>query len=220
LSRDRQACFALKKDSENMQSKMIATVLILLLAGESVATANSLENSNNTGNSIGQSLQLRPNIKQYVDQLRAFALIGAAHTTDSLSLLNQTNHRNQIADDPKPFPAGRYRIEFRKGADIKIILVQTENKVGHYVTVIPGKISIDGYVQLFNDQNEAVPSGPRLTRDEIDYLLRMIYSKCYSTSVNNEFVELNKLKDMLLAVLFSSAQDVQDYHHNLISQFY
>lgn len=50
-----------------------------------------------------------------------------------------------------PFPAGRYAVTFTGEKGVKHLILQTENKVGHFHPVIPGQTKIDGYVALTDD---------------------------------------------------------------------
>lgn len=157
---------------------------------------------------------IRPEIKQYIDQLKEYSLITVVHTTDTLSVGRQI----YLPKPPKPFPAGRYKVIFKKKNDERAILVQTESKVGHYVTITPGVTDIGGYVKLFNSADIEGPGGIQPNQDEIDYLLGMIYSKFCDPMDSTTATRLNQLKDMILAIRFSKLPGLTEFHDRLVAQ--
>ncbi len=193
-------------------------MLIYFLIGLVLPSVNALASECSPENFMNYKLQIRPQIKIFLDQLTLFKLVAVGHTTDSLSMdLGNAEHEN-IPQPPKPFPTGLYKVIFERGKEKRGLMVQTESKVGHYVTIIPGKTDIGGYVQLFNDLQEHLPSGQMLSSNEIDYFVRLIYSRFCNPLNNSEHENMNKLKDMLLAIMFSNRKGIDEYHNRLIQQ--
>ncbi len=163
---------------------------------------------------MNSDLSVRPEIRQYIDQLKGYSLMAVGHTTDSIGM----GPSNSSLRPPKPFPAGSYKAIFQRDGGVKAVLVQTENKVGHFVTVIPGITDIGGYVRLFADPSTEFPDGLELTADELDYFIRMVYSRFCKPLEADAAAQFNKLKDMLLAIRFSAKPGINEYHENLLGQ--
>jgi hypothetical protein len=158
---------------------------------------------------------IRPEVKEFIDQIRSYTLTASFHTTDSLEPLEPKPSKIKPAD-PRAFPAGRYKILFERKGDTKAIWVNVEEHVGHFVTVIPGATKVDGSVQLSSTPSVEVPNGITINNDEIDYLIVMTY-RSFCVSLHRETAaKLNRFKDMLLATRFQTALDVQAYHRRLV----
>ena len=165
---------------------------------------------------MNPTADIRPHIKQNIDRLKDYSLTSVVHTTDSLSM--PMGRGLYLPNLPKPFPAGRYQVLFKKNDDVKAILVQTESKVGHINTITPGVTDVGGYVKLFNSTDTEGPGGIQLAQDEIDYLLAMIYSKFCDSIDDSTAARLNKLKDMILAIRFSGAPGITEFHNRLLEK--
>lgn len=194
-------------------------LLVYLLVGIMVLPpVNAFCSDCSPGEFMDYDLKVRPQIKVFLDQIISFTLISVGHTTDSLTTHLVSSKEEKSCQPPKPFPAGLYKVIFVKGTEGRALLIQTESKISHYSKIIPGKTDVGGYVQLFNNLQEKIPSGEKLNLDEIDYLLRLIYSRFCNTLNNKECEYLNKLKDMLLAILFSDKKGIDEYHQKLIQR--
>lgn len=190
---------------------------ILLLVGVllgGIAPYTTLAQSCSLETMMNSDLLVRPEIKKYVDQVKEYSLLAVGHTTDSIAM----SPSNSLPRPPEPFPAGRYKAIFQRERDVRAVLVQTENKVGHFVTVTPGITDISGYVQLFVDPSVEVPDGLILTTDELDYLIRMVYARFCKPLAVDTAAQLNQLKDMLLAIRFSAKPGIKKYHEGLLAQ--
>lgn len=160
------------------------------------------------------NLDIRPNVKRYLDELSAFHLVHVGHTTDSISI----KLIKRLPKDPRTFDAGRFKVVFRKGGEVKAIIVQTESAVGHYAKVVPGKTAVDGYIQLNADPKGEGAYGPKLEPKEVDYFIRIIYSKFRVPLEAEEAKRLDNLKDMALAIMFNSKTGINKYHLELLKQ--
>lgn len=188
--------------------------LIGLLLGGVLAPVKTFAQSCLLETMMNSNLPVRPEVKQYFDQLKEYSLIAVGHTTDSVTMSRSKN----LLRSPKPFAAGRYKAIFQRDGEVRAVLVQTENKVGHFVTVTPGVTDIGGYVQLFTDPYTEVPDGMKLTTDELDYFIRTVYSRFCKPIEANEAMQFNQLKDMLLAIRFSAKPGIKEYHEELLSR--
>jgi hypothetical protein len=160
-------------------------------------------------------LSLRPFIQQYIDKLRSFDVISIGHSTD---LLQVVSAKRRMPKAPTAFDAGRFEVQFSKGDDVESIILQTESKVGHYATVIPGVTVIDGYVELDANSKETQINWQQLSRDEIDYFIRMLYFK-FSEPLNDEEAQnIDALKDIALAIFFNGREGIAAYHKKLGEQ--
>jgi len=159
------------------------------------------------------TMNIRPEIKNWIDALYFFKIVSAEHTT-----LNMPSKKIRIPEGPKPFPAGRFKITFEKGSHKKAIICQTEEIVGHIAMVVPGKTRVGGYIQLLDNPIEVSGSGPKLNPDEIDYFIQTIYRKFSEPVVDNEADLLNKTKDYALSILFSEKGGIDEYHSDQIKK--
>lgn len=139
------------------------------------------------------AVDLRPDVKQYIERLKDYLLTSAVDTTDSMAL----GRGHYEPDVPKPFPAGRYEVLFKNNNDSKALLVRTESKIGHLKTITLGVTDVGGYVKIFNSVDTEGSGGRQLGRDEIDYLLAMIYSKYCDSLDDSTAARLSQLKDKI-----------------------
>jgi hypothetical protein len=163
---------------------------------------------------IPAKINMHPTVKESIDEIRGYSLLGSVHTTDSLS----AGQRKRMPENPKPFPAGRYKVVFEKKGDAKALWVNTEESVGHFETITPGVTEIRGSVQLGPDSKAEAPVGPKLNDEEIDYLIAALYSRFCTSLDSDAATRLNRLKDMLLAVRFSRKAELEAYHLRLLGQ--
>lgn len=157
---------------------------------------------------------LRPEIKQYLDELRNYSVTSLAHTTDSLP----SKMEYRFPESPSQFPAGRFKAVFTRSGQTRAILVQTEEKVPHFTTITPGTTDIGGYVQLFSDPTIENPDGATLNLSEIDYLIQIVYTGFCRPLDTVSATTHNQLKDRLLAIRFSSKPGIRQYHGRLADQ--
>ncbi len=163
--------------------------------------------------------KVRPAVKTELDRVRESSLKGPAHTTDSLSPADGPAVQLSKPANPKPFPAGNYRSVFSDRGKSFAVWVDTERRLGHYATVVPGASDLQGTVQLSPDADATPPTGPILNDEEIDYLLGAVYAKFCSPLDAETADQLNRLKDMLLAVRFSGKRGaMMRFHRRLLSQ--
>lgn len=171
------------------------------------------------------SSKIRPEIKIYIDELYNSEITSIEHTTESIE---QTKKR--LPEDPKIFRAGRYRAVFNNINDKKVMIFQTEEKVGHIAPVTPGKTDIGGYVEIqknaegvaratksLDNQNSLNDyTDLKLNAFELDYLIKMIYKKFEKPIDNTQADRLNSVKDYALAIMFSGKNGITEYHNQLI----
>lgn len=192
-------------------SIFIATVLFVFTTNEKSV---SLSNKTSKTEMASSMLNMRSAIKQYIDELFKFDVASVEHTTDSVA----QPPKKRLPDKPKQFDAGRFKVMFVKGAEIKALICQTENKVGHIAKVIPGKTDIGGYVQILDDPSKDFISGSTLNDSEVDYFVQMLYRKFSKPLTDDEEILLNKVKDISLAILFSGKPGIDEYHNNQIKK--
>ncbi|MBI4684957.1 MAG: hypothetical protein HY755_07135 [Nitrospirae bacterium] len=158
------------------------------------------------------TMNIRIEIKKWIDELYFFDIESAEHTTwfDRVKI--------RIPDDPKPFAAGRFKVSFKRRDEQKAIICQTEEIVGHYAIVVPGQTKVDGYIQLLDNPMADFGSGPKLNPDELDYFIQTLYRKFSQPLGNEEADLLNKTKDWSLSIMFSGKQGINEYHENQIKK--
>jgi hypothetical protein len=180
--------------------KHLLFVLILL-------TSIFLNNLFCLANSMLSTTVIRPNIKVYLTELKVFQALSVQHTTDAESILGK-----KVPNKPESFDAGRFKILFKKGREVRAIIIQTEEVVGHYAQVIPGKTNIGGHIQILNNPEEDYGPGKILNTEELKYFVEIIYEKFREPLSEEEACQLNKIKDYALAIMFSGKDGIEEYH--------
>lgn len=158
------------------------------------------------------NLQLRPEIKKYIDELYHFSILSVAHTTDSIPRPPE----RRTPSPPKPFDAGRFRVIFEKDAEVRALICQTESKVGHYARVVPGETDVGGHVQILDDPEVDSGPGATLTSDELDHYVQMLYRKFSVPLSEDEAALIDKTKNIALAIMFSKRQGIEGYHREQV----
>ncbi len=178
------------------------------------------------------SSKIRPEIKIYIDELYNSAITSVEHTTKSVE-----QHIKRLPDDPKEFGAGRFKVVFNNNGDKKVMIFQTEEKVGHIAQIILGKTDIGGYVEIQKNPEKDNAEGVTGTTDslgnqsalnnytdltlnttELDYLIKMLYKKFEKPMSDAQANYLNNVKDYALAIMFSGKNGITEYHKQLINK--
>jgi hypothetical protein len=184
----------------------------LLIRGQQT-NQNTMVISNEFGPTNG-IVKVRPEIKQYLDELASFQLVGLEHTTDSI-VPPPARHNPAI---PAEFDAGRFRVLFVKGGERRVLICQTEAVVGHYARVTPGKTKVGGFVEILDDPASDEGPGRKLSIGELDYFVQGIYQRFSKPLTDEQAALLNRIKDYSLAVLFSGRKGIEEYHLGLVKQ--
>jgi hypothetical protein len=159
--------------------------------------------------------KIRPYVKRFIERLGDYRLESPTHTTDGLSETSVKRQR-RVPGDPRPFPAGRYKVVFEGDQDRGALWIDTEVLVGHFSTVTPGVTDTGGYVQISDDPDVERPAGPRLTDEELEYLIARLYSRfCREVDIDTG-TRLDEVKDRLLAVRFGRRSGLQEFHGELL----
>jgi hypothetical protein len=156
--------------------------------------------------------EMRCEVKRYLDELVGCSLESLAQTTDSMA----GPKRRWQPKAPAPFPAGSYKAVFRGHGRAYALLAQTEEKFPHFSTIRPGLDKIGGFVQLFVDPRGETPEGQVLLASELDYLIRIVYSKACAPLDEAAAGPLDALKDRLLAIRFNSKPSMVAHHQRLL----
>lgn len=212
---------------------MIVIILLLILVGTLSFLIFSKQKTS-TPILIGNidSSKIRPEIKIYIDELYDSEITSIEHTTKSIE-----QPERRLPADPKKFSAGRYKVVFNNSDDKKVIIFQTEEKVGHIAPVTPGKTNIGGYVEIQKNPEKDNAEGVTATTDsidnqgllnnytdlklnnsELDYLIKMLYKKFEKPIVDTQADYLNSVKDYALAIMFSEKNGIIEYHNQLINE--
>ncbi len=193
-------------------------------------------NSQKTGTPILitdiDSSKIRPEIKAYIDELYNSEITSIEHTTESIE-----QNKKRLPADPKIFSAGRYKVVFNNANDKKVMIFQTEEKVGHITPITPGKTDIGGYVEIQKNPEEDSAEGVthttkslenqsslnnytdlKLNDSELDYLIKILYKKFEKPMVDTQANYLNSVKDYALAIMFSEKNGITEYHNQLINE--
>lgn len=182
--------------------------------------------------SLANLSKIRPEVKTYIDELSDSEITSIKHTTKSIG-----QAKKRSPEYPKAFDAGRYEVVFNNGNDKKVMIFQTEEKVGHISPVTPGKTDIGGYVEIQKNPEKNNAEGITSTTDslenqsslnnytdlklnesELDYLIRILYKKFDKPSTDTQANNLNSVKDYALAIKFSGKNGINEYHNNLIKE--
>jgi len=186
--------------------------------------------------SIGQQadigIEIRPVIKNYIDDLSVSEIVSIQHTTDGIE-----ENKKRYPNEPKVFPAGRYKVMFIRNGDKSAMIFQTEEKIQHLLPVMPGKSDAGGFVEILIDPLSVQNDGAskitldreqgkelssigdlKLNGPELDYLIRMLYRKFEKPLTESQAMSLNLVKDYALAIKFSGKDGLDEYHKNLLRE--
>lgn len=210
----------------------VAVILLLVLAGVLLSIFYKQKTVPQSLIANVDSSNLRPEIKIYIDELYDSEVTSIEHTTDGIE---QTSKR--LPENPKIFDAGKYKVVFNNTNDKKVMIFQTEEKVGHIAPVTPGKTDIGGYVEIQknpeSDNSEGVThttkseenqgslnnyADLKLNDYELDYLVKMLYKKFENPMDDTQASYLNNVKDYALAIMFSGKNGITEYHNQLINE--
>lgn len=202
-----------------------ALVMIFLLAG-----CVNLKTENNASLATVDLSKIRPEVKIYIDELYNSEITSVEHTTDGIE-----QSKKRLPDSPKIFNAGRFKAVFNNGNDKKIMIFQTEEKVGHFAPITPGQTDVGGYVEIQRDPEKDNAEGItnttisienqntldnytdlKLNESELDYLIRTLYKKFVKPLTETQANSLNRVKDYALAIKFSGRSGIDEYNNNLI----
>jgi hypothetical protein len=190
----------------------IAVLLVgMLLAG----VAGSQETNTSPAPSRGlrsskQAPPMRPAVKTYIDELSSFEPVSVTHTTDAIG--GPATLRKPAP--PVSFAAGRFKVFFEKGEQRRVAIIQTEERVGHYVEVVPGMSRIEGGVELLAGPKSENGAGFKLTETEQDYFIRSIFRRFSRPLTDEDAALLNKIKDCSMAIFFSGRKGIDKYYED------
>jgi hypothetical protein len=218
-----------------MKKNLTMTVIIILLILVGVLSFSIFRKQEISIPSLITNIdssKIRSEIKIYIDELYNSEITSIEHTTDSIE-----QSKKILPDNPRVFSAGRYKVVFNNANDKKVMIFQTEEKVGHVSPVTPGKTDVGGYVEIQknpeNDNAENVThttksldnqgslnkyTDLKLNASELDYLTRMLYKKFEKSMTGTQANNLNSVKDYALAIMFSGKNGIAEYHNQLINE--
>lgn len=161
-----------------------------------------------------QELQVRPEIRAFLDELKEGTVTGVKHTTRGIQEMKPF-----VPESPKPFGAGRFQVDFdTAGGEGRAFIVQTEAKVGHLAPVTPGETNIGGHISLLSDPADSRSETIQLTRDEQEAMLESLYAKTGQRMTKSTADATNFAISSVAAVRYSGegASAVSAKHHSLI----
>ncbi|KKS77936.1 MAG: hypothetical protein UV64_C0008G0001 [Parcubacteria group bacterium GW2011_GWC1_43_11b] len=212
---------------------IVLVIVLLIVAGTLSFLIFNKQKPNNQISLTGiDSSQIRPEIKIYLDELYDSEITSIEHTTDSIE-----ESTRRFPDNPKIFEAGRFKVVLNNDGDKKVMIFQTEEKVGHIAPVIPGKTDVGGYVEIQrnpeSDNSEDIAhttqsienqdklnniADLKLNEFELDYLIRILYKKFEKPLTDEQAQNLNEIKDYALAIKFSGRDGITQYHNSLVNE--
>lgn len=157
---------------------------------------------------------VRPEVKQFCDELKEGMITGTRHTTRGLP-----RTKAFVPEAPKPFSAGRFAVDFTtRDGEERGFIVQTESKVGHLGSVTPGTTDVGGHVSILGDPKNDRDEKITLTRDEQDAVLASLYGKTGQQMTDEQAKNTNATISWLAAVRFSGegAHAVKDMHNSYV----
>ncbi|MDD5688095.1 MAG: hypothetical protein PHE88_09730 [Elusimicrobia bacterium] len=217
---------------KKIQKNILTTGLVIVLSLISILISSQRKSvSQNIITNIDLS-KIRPEVKIYIDELYDSEITSIEHTTMGIE-----EGRKRLPDNPKVFGAGRFKVVFNKDGDKKVIIFQTEEKVGHIAKVVPGKTDIGGFVEIQknpgSDKAEGITHTTKsiknqsklnkfqdlkLNESELDYLIRTLYKKFRRPLTDSQADNLNSVKDYVLAIKFSCKTGINEYHNSLVGE--
>ncbi|MCL5292879.1 MAG: hypothetical protein M1548_10280 [Actinobacteria bacterium] len=161
-----------------------------------------------------QNFTVRPDVKRFID-----ACLYTYEGIDIDKLMLPAGPRIKTKPKkPQPFKADRYQVAFFDMYGNKlVILLQTEEVVGHKAKVIPGETKIGGYVKLYFSLSDDGPN-PVLNSRELDYLIESLYRGFAEPLGPKDEDSLNRAKDFALAIKFSGRSGIMEYHNDLVNR--
>lgn len=155
---------------------------------------------------------IRPQTQKNIDALEGYNIVLIEHLTDEIQ-----EQKKFEPECPKEFAAGMFEVTFQKGQDKKKVALQTEAKVGHMSSVIPGTTVVDGYIYFYNSCDiENIPSsgGEVLNKAEEEYFIKMLYKKFNKKMTDIDAKKINTVKDCALAIFFNGKNGIDEFHNN------
>ncbi|MCX6796136.1 MAG: hypothetical protein NTW06_01415 [Candidatus Falkowbacteria bacterium] len=217
---------------------IVLSIVFLIVAGLTLFLVQHQQTeSNNKPIITFNATKVRPEIKTYIDELYDSEITVIVHTTNSIEPIEKGEKR--LPDTPKVFDAGRYKVVFNNNSnnDKKVMIFQTEEKVGHISPVTPGKTDIGGYVEIQKnpeaDNAEGVShttksaenqsllnnyTNLKLNDAELDYLIKILYKKFEKPMLDEQAKNINEVKDFALAIKFSGRGGINEYHQSLVNE--
>jgi len=214
-----------------MLKKILLTIIIfsLFLVGCSGAQKNntlnlihkfnSIEVTNETINSPNN---IRPEIKNNIDNLKEYDIIDIEHLTKGIE-----ESQKFEPGEPKEFNAGMFKVTFQKvqqkdsgtSVDQVSVVCQTESKVGHLAKVVPGKTEVDGFIFYAGDTDRAhieklINDNPNLkfTKTEERYFIENLYGRFATKMTQTQANSVNETKDFALAIYFNGNEGIEQFH--------
>lgn len=200
---------------------------IMLVALSLLVAGCAVNNSSSTLSQVKFS-DFRTGVQDYIDGIGNSSVVSTQGLT--LSISQSEKYQPEV---PKKFAAGMYQVVWQDQADKRVLVFQTEEKVGHITPIIPGQTDIGGYVEIkdpskvdtgagisgltdgMEPQNKSNIFGLKLNPAELDYLIRILYKKFDNNMTEEEADNLNKVKDYALAIKFSNKKGIMEYHNAL-----
>ncbi|TVZ41108.1 hypothetical protein P886_0447 [Alteromonadaceae bacterium 2753L.S.0a.02] len=145
-------------------------------------------------------MQIR--VQQILQKLPTLDILVLDELTDSLS--EPKIHKPEL---PQPFAAARFKVGFERGI---LLIIETEERIGHMADIVPGKTVIDGYVELTATQSGI--NNYRLSASEVQYLIEAIYTRFAAPMNLTQADALNFVKDRLLAVYLNGNDQLAEFH--------
>jgi len=180
---------------------------------------NSIEVTNETINSPND---IRPEIKNNIDNLKDYDIIDIEHLTKGIE-----EPRKFEPEEPKEFNAGMFKVTFQKvpqkdsgtTVDQVSVVCQTESKVGHLAKVIPGKTEVDGFVFYAGNTDSAYiekltnnNTNLKFTKAEERYFIENLYGRFAKKMTQTQANSVNETKDFALAIYFNGNEGVEQFH--------
>ncbi len=164
--------------------------------------------------SIDKEYEIRGNVKAYIDNLDGYDVVNIEHLTKGIEEV-----KIYEPEYPKPFKAGKFKVLFKKGENEKIIICQTEEKVGHIAEIMPGKTVIDGCILFYDSNNynenedlKGISSEMIFNKEEEKYFIKQLYKKFTKEMTENEAYILNRVKDCSIAIYLNGQGDAGEFH--------
>lgn len=145
-------------------------------------------------------MQIR--VQQILQKLPTLDILVLDELTDSLS--EPKIHKPEL---PQAFAAARFKVGFERGI---LLIIETEERIGHMADIVPGKTVIDGYVELTATQSGI--NNYRLSASEVQYLIEAIYTRFAAPMNLTQADALNFVKDRLLAVYLNGNDQLAEFH--------
>jgi len=168
---------------------------------------------------IEASTSGRYEVLDQIRELEEYKIVNVQHMTKGIVQLKTFK-----VEYPKDFNAGKFKVSFQKGDKVKNVILQTEEKVGHYARVIPGETVVDGYIQLMEEGGTAeditLNSSENnktvvLNKAEEKYFIEMLYKRFDKNISEKDAKYINQVKDYALAIYFNGKKGLESFHKKL-----